>query len=132
MATGTRSLRPVEGLVIASPKRPSRRPQRRTILRRAFLWNPSISKPVELGRERLAGGSIRWAIYAITGAFTSTSNLEIMFELRSAIEGGGFNNTELVATLRICSSPGEIRPNAHYSMRSSASVLQLLIAQTNC
>jgi Pilus formation protein N terminal region len=45
---------------------------------------------------------------------------------------GGFNSTELVATLRICSSLGEIRPSAGYSTRSSGSVLQLLTAQTNC
>jgi len=48
------------------------------------------------------------------------------------LAGGSDFNTELVATLRICSSPGEIRPTAGYSMRLSASILQLLTAQTNC
>jgi hypothetical protein len=99
MAIGTRSLRHLKVLAIASPKRAQ------SARASGCAWINTL-------------GHLR---------------NEIVFGHRSAMGlGGGLNSTELVATLRICSWPGENRPTARYSMRSSASVLQLLTAQTNC
>jgi hypothetical protein len=131
MATGTRSLRPVEGPRDRVKKRAQSAPAA-TNTRLAFLSNPSISKPVELGRERLARGSIRRATQLPDLHFNPAISKSYSGSGPPRGLGGGFNSTELVATLRICSWPGENRPSAGYSMRSSAAVLQLLTAQTNC
>jgi hypothetical protein len=82
-------LGPLKVLVIASPKPAQAAPAATNKSAACICFEPQHLE-TSGARARAAGAWINTlAIYTITGTFTSTSNLEIIFELRSAIEGWG-------------------------------------------